>query len=58
MIINLYPEYDIESRKTKILRKMEDIYQMEIETFGTASFDIGDLENMELEELEDFAANY
>lgn len=44
--------------KAEILRKMNDVYQTEIETYGFASFDIYKLENMNLEELEAFASDY
>lgn len=46
-----------DDRRKELLSNAEDIYQTELSAFGTTSFDISALEDMDIEELEDFISN-
>lgn len=49
---------DEDDRRSELLSEAEDIYQTELTTYGTTSFDISDLEGMSIEELEDFISSH
>ena len=46
------------NRRRKLLSESDDIYQTELSTYGTTSFDISDLEDMDDDEHEDFIASH